>query len=171
MRMALKKWVFITGITLVLGPGGAWAQQGHDHGTGSPPTSGSGGVMSHHMPARPVQSAVVDGLKISVDVMGMGMHVQMQTMKGTPLPDTFDRKKGQAVMVMIESVATQKVVTDAEVTVTVVDPKGVATVAKAPWYGDHYGTGFGSEEDGTYRIRVEAVHGGIRRGAEFKHVE
>jgi hypothetical protein len=92
-------------------------------------------------------------------------------MKGFPLPDTFDRTVSQAIMVMIEAVDTKKVVKDAEVTVTVIGPKGETTTGKALWYGDHYGASFSSEEDGTYRILVAAVSNGVKREAEFKHIE
>jgi hypothetical protein len=172
--MVVKKWFVVFGFLFVFGIGEALAQNGHDHGAGAAAPSGNAGMMSHHnmsMAARPVQSITVDGLKISADVMGMGMHVQMQTMKGFPLPGTFDRTVSQAIMVMIEAADTKRVVKDAEVTVTVIGPMGETTTGKAPWYGDHYGASFSSDEDGTYRILVAAVGNGVKREAEFKHIE
>ncbi|MDA8124211.1 MAG: hypothetical protein M0009_03365 [Deltaproteobacteria bacterium] len=173
--MAVKKWFVVFGVLFVFGIGEALAQHGHDHGAAAAAPAGNAGMMMpHQMPltaVRSLQSATVDGLKISVDIMGMGMHAHMQEMKGTPLPATFDRSKGQAIMVTIEAADTKKVVKDAEVTVTVIGPKGETTTGKAPWYGDHYGASFGSDEDGTYRIVVAAVSNGVKREAEFKHIE
>ncbi len=171
MRRVVEKGIVTMGVLFVFGTGVAWAQHGHGAGTAAP--SGSAGMMSHtmSMAARPVQSATVDGLKLSVDVMGMEMHAPMQKMKGSPLPDTFDQTKSMAIMVMIESAQPPKTVKDADVAVTVVSPAGKTESEKAHWYGDHYGVSFEPEEVGTYRILVTAVSNGIKREAEFTHVE
>lgn len=116
---------------------------------------------SMSMAHRPLQSADLQGLKVSLDVMDMGMHVHMQGMKGNPVPDSYDAKRSQAIMFMIQSAATKETVKDAEVTVTITSPSGKKTIRRAPWCGDHYGQSFSPAEEGTYRIafRTNAKEG------------
>jgi hypothetical protein len=89
------------------------------------------------------------------------MHVHMQGMKGTPVPDTYDAKQSQAIMVMIKSLALKEIIKDANVTITIISPTGKQKTSSAPWCGDHYGQSFSPSEKGTYRIvlKIEGREG------------
>ncbi|MFA5180497.1 MAG: hypothetical protein WC405_04195 [Syntrophales bacterium] len=147
--------VIVLTASMILWSGVAVAQHGHNHGA-APAATSENQDMSHNMSMadRPVQTATVGGMKVTLDVMDMGMHVHMQGMKGNPVPDTYDSKQSQAIMVMINAVASKEIVKDATVTVTIVSPTGKKKTDKAPWYGDHYGASFSPSAQGTYKIIV-----------------
>jgi hypothetical protein len=152
----IMQWVIVLPALVILGYGIADAQHSHDHG--APPVAktdhqGMSDTMS--MAGRPIQSAIVEGLKVSLDVMDMGMHVHMQGMKRNPVPDTYDSKQSQAIMVMIQSTASKETVKDANVAITIISPTGEKKTSKALWCGDHYGESFSPSEKGTYRIIVK----------------
>ena len=150
----IMQWVIVLPASVILSYGIADAQ--HNHG------AAPAAQMEHHgmsnqmsMPDRPVQSATVEGLTVSLDVMDMGMHVQMQGMKRNPLPDWYDSKQSQAIMVMIQSIASKETVKDAYVLITIISPTGEKKTSKAPWCGDHYGASFSPSEKGTYQVVVK----------------
>jgi hypothetical protein len=150
------QWVIVLPASVILGYGIADAQHNHDH-SATPATQ-----MEHHdmsnqmsMPDRPVQSATIEGLKVSLDVMDMGMHVHMQGIKRNPMPDSYDSKQSQAIMVMIQSTASKETLKDADVAITIISPTGEKKTSKAPWCGDHYGVSFSPSEKGTYQIVVK----------------
>jgi len=148
------QWVIVLPASVILSYGIADAQ--HNHGA-SPAAKMEHSGKSHQMSMadRPVQSATVEGLKVSLDVMDMGMHVHMQGMKRNPVPDTYDSKQSQAIMVMIQSTASKETVKDADVEITIISPTGEKKTSKAPWCGDHYGESFSPSEKGTYQIVVK----------------
>ena len=166
----IMQGVIVLAASVILGYGIADAQHSHDHG--APPAAktdhqGMSDTMS--MADRPVQSATVQGLKVSLDVMDMGMHVHMQGMKRNPVPDTYDAKQSQAIMVMIQSTASKETVKDADVTITIISPTGEKKTSKAPWCGDHYGESFSPSEKGTYQVVVK-VEGREGKGeTSFKY--
>jgi hypothetical protein len=143
-------------ISMTLVSGLAFAQHNHNHDA-VPAAQVEHSGMSHQMSManRSVQSATIQGLKVSLDVMDMGMHVRMQGMKGNPVPDTYDSKQSQATMVMIQSTASKETVKDADVAITIISPTGEKKTSKALWCGDHYGESFSPSEKGTYQIVVK----------------
>ncbi len=162
--------VMVLAASVILGYGTAEAQHNHDHGA-APAANTEHQGMSHQMSManRPVQTANIQGMKVSLDVMDMGMHVHMQGMKGNPVPDTYDAGQSQAIMVMVHSLASKKIIQDAKVAVTIISPAGQKKTGKAPWCGDHYGESFSPSEKGAYRIVVE-VEGQEGKGkATFKY--
>lgn len=154
--------VVVLAASVILSYGMAFAQHNHDHGA-APAAKMEHQGMSHQMSMadRPVQTAEIQGMRVSLDVMDMRMHVHMQGMKGNPVPDTYDAKQSQAIMVMIKSLASKETIKDAKVTITIVSPTGKQKTSKAPWCGDHYGESFSPSEKGTYRIviKVEGQEG------------
>ena len=154
--------IVVLAASVILSYGMAEAQHNHNHGA-APAAKMEHQGMSHQMSMadRPVQVADIQGLRVSLDVMDMGMHVHMQGMKGNPVPDTYDAKQSQAIMVMIKSLASKETVKDADVTITIITPSGKEKTGKAPWCGDHYGESFTPSEKGTYQIviKVEGQEG------------
>jgi hypothetical protein len=150
------QFVILLAICLAFGTGQAFAQHNHDHGV-QPATKMEHQGMSHSMSMadRPIQSAIVQGLKVSLDVMDMAMHVHMQGMKGNPVPDSYDAQQSQAIMVMLQSTKSKETVKDADVVITLISPSGKEKISKAPWCGDHYGQSVSPSEKGTYKIRIK----------------
>lgn len=178
MNSKSVRTVALAGILVVFWFAVAFANSCHgggnssDHENAPVKASKNKGISHNHMAMmgqRPVQSVEIDGTRISLDVMDMGMHVHMQEMKQQHLPGTFDAKKSHAIMVMLKNLKSKEVVSDSTVSVTVVSPEGEIKTGNAPWYGDHYGESF-SPSKGEYRIRVKAVdETGKIREAEFKY--
>jgi hypothetical protein len=157
---------------LVIYSGIAFAQHNHDHGA-APAANMEHQGMSHKMSMadRPVQTAEIQGMKVSLDVMGMGMHVRMQGMKGNPVPDTYDAKQNEAIMVMIQSLASKETIKNADVAITIISPTGKKETNRVPWCGDHYGESFSPSEEGTYQIvvKVEGREGKGEVTFKYKH--
>ncbi len=147
--------------------GVAMAQHGHG-GSGGAAASGDqkGHSMSMSMKDRPVQSATVNGYKITLDVMDMSMHTSMQTMKGNAVGDS-DKAKSHAFMVVIQDTASKEIITDAKVTYTLISPSGAKEEGKLEWSGDHYGKGFEPKEKGAYQVQLQIESGGMTREAKF----
>lgn len=163
--------VMVFAASVIFSYGIAEAQHNHDHGA-APAAKMEHQGMSHQMSMadRPVQVADIQGMRVSLDVMDMGMHVHMQGMKGNPVPDTYDAKQSQAIMVMIKSLALKEIIKDANVTIAIISPTGKEKTSKAPWCGDHYGESFSPSEVGTYQILVEVEGQGEKGKATFKYV-
>ncbi|MEI8172672.1 MAG: hypothetical protein WCH07_04210 [Deltaproteobacteria bacterium] len=163
--------VIVLAAAMTFWSGAAIAQHAHDHGA-APDMKHQSKGMSHGMSManRPVQTATVNGLKIILDVMDMDMHVHMQSMKGFTLPDTFDQTKSQAIMIMIKKAsASQKIIKDADVTLTITGPTGEKKTSKLTWYGDHYGESFKTELQGAYQLLVKVEGNGLKGAAKFKY--
>src|SRR5512139_3466016 len=134
--MSAKTVNYVTGavmVFLVLFAGAAFAQHSPDHSDGAAPMQHGG--MSHDMSMmnRPIQSVTVKGVKITLDVMDMEMHMHMQGMKNNPVHDSFDQKQSHAIMVMLEDTATKKTIKDADVTITLTYPDGKKDTSKVAW--------------------------------------
>jgi len=167
----IMQGVMVLAASVILSYGTAEAQHNHNHGA-APAVKMEHQGMSHQMSMadRPVQVAEIQGMKVTLDVMDMGMHVHMQGMKGNPVPDTYDAKQSQAIMVMIKSLASEETIKDANVTITIISPTGKEKTSKAPWCGDHYGESFTPSEKGTYQILVQVEGQGGKGKATFTYV-
>ena len=121
------------------------------------------------MADRPVQNAIIQGRKVSLDVMDMGMHIHMQAMKGNPVPDSYDNKQSRAIMVMIRSIKSKETLKNADVEIQIISPKGKIITGTAPWFGDHYGQSFSPTEKGVYRIIVKVAGKEAKGAADFKY--
>jgi len=166
------QWIIILAICPTFWSVPAFAQHNHNHDHGAAPAARTEhGGMSHQMSMadRPVQTANVQGMKVSLDVMDMSMHIHMQGMKGNPVPDTYDARQSQAIMVLVQSLASREAIKDADVNITIISPTGKKEASKAPWYGDHYGKSFTPAEKGTYQMVIN-VEGREERGkTTFKY--
>ncbi|MHB8138155.1 MAG: hypothetical protein ACYDGO_07160 [Smithellaceae bacterium] len=160
----------VLAVSVILSYSTAQAQYNHNPGA-APAAKMEHQGMSHQMSMadRSVQVADIQGMRVSLDVMDMGMHVHMQGMKGNPVPDTYDAKQSQAIMVMIKSLASNETIKDTNVTITIISPTGKQKTSKAPWCGDHYGESFSPLEKGMYQIVIK-VEGQEGKGeAMFKY--
>lgn len=166
----IMQGVMVLAASVILSYGTAAAQHSHNHGA-APASKMEHQGMSHQMSMadRPVQVAEIQGMKVTLDVMDMGMHVHMQGMKGNPVPDTYDAKQSQAIMVMIKSLASKETIKDANVTITIISPAGKQKTSKAPWCGDHYGESFSPSEKGTYQMVITVVGPEGKGEAIFKY--
>lgn len=170
--MSARTVNYVTGAVMVflaLFAGAAFAQHSHDHSGGSAPMQHGG--MSHDMSMmnRPVQSATVKGVKITLDVMDMEMHMHMQGMKKNPVHSSFDQKQTHAIMVMLEDAASRKTIKDADVTIILTYPDGKKETSKVAWSSDHYGLGFSPAKNAIYGIQVDFDWKGVKREAAFKY--
>ena len=148
------QWILVLAMATTLGSVPAFAQ--HNHGA-APTAKMEHQGMSHQMSMadRPVQTVEIQGMKVTLDVMDMGMHVHMQGMKGNPVPHNYDAKQNRAIMVMIKSLASKETIKDADVAITIISPTDKQKASKAPWCGDHYGESFSPSEKGTYLIVIK----------------
>ncbi|MDP2853671.1 MAG: hypothetical protein Q8O28_05430 [Smithellaceae bacterium] len=166
----IMQGVVVLAASIILSYGIAQAQHNHNHGA-APAAKMEHQGMSHQMSMadRPVQTADIQGMKVTLDVMDMGMHVHMQGMKGNPVPDAYDAKQSQAIMVMIKSLASKETIKNADVTITIISPTGKGKISKAPWCGDHYGESFSPLEKGAYQIVIKVEDQERKGETTFKY--
>lgn len=126
----------------------------------------------HSMPMmmnRPVQTVNVEGMKVTLDVMDMSMHVGMQNMKGNPLQSSFDQSKSHAIMVTVEDTASKEILSDARVNYILTSPSGAKETGRLVWSGDHFGAGFSQQEKGAYQLHLRIQSGGMERETKFEY--
>jgi hypothetical protein len=164
-----KHLLFFLSFSLVFGfYGTAMAQHG-GHG-GSTSSSTEKGA-SHSMPAasQAVQSATVEGYKITFEVMDMSAHMSMPGMKGETQHGASDHSKSHALMVKVQDTASKEIISDAKVQYALVRPSGEKETGKLAWSGDHYAGTFSPKEKGTYQVQLKIESGGMERDANFKY--
>jgi len=147
--------------------GGAIAQHKHDHG-GPAPSSPIEQRQERSVKGGPLQSATVEGYKISFEVMDMSAHMSMPGMKGSSM-DAAAHSKTHALMLTVQDTASKEIISDAKVQYTLTSPAGGKETGKLEWSGDHYGGGFSPKEKGTYQVRIKIESGGMEREATFKY--
>ncbi len=173
---------FLAGMFVMAGAGVAIAQHGHG-GMGGMNMSGQGGMdMSGHgsssstqgssshmsMKDRPVQSNTVEGYKITLDVMDMNAHMNMQGMKGMTMKGA-DHEKSHEIMVTVQDTASREIISDAKVSYIILTPSGQKESGKLEWSGDYYGAGFSPKEKGNYQLQFVIESGGMERQAKFSY--
>jgi hypothetical protein len=114
------------------------------------------------------QSITVEGYKISFDVMDMSAHMAMPGMKGKAMHGA-EHSKSQAMMVTVQDTASKEIISDANVTYTIVSPSEKKETGKLEWSGDHYGANFSPKEKGAYLVQIMIQSGGMEREAKFQH--
>jgi hypothetical protein len=72
-------------------------------------------------------------------------------------------------MVMIEDTASKEIITDAQVTCTIVTPGGEKESGKLQWSGDHYGKGFEPKGKGAYQVQLKIESGRMEREAKLAY--
>ena len=140
---------------------------GHGHGGSSTP---SPGMASHETGVKSGsgQSITVEGYKISFDVMDMSAHMAMPGMKGKAMHGA-EHSKSQAMMVTVQDTASKEMISDANVTYTLISRSEKKETGKLEWSGDHYGANFSPKEKGAYRVQVMIQSGGMEREAKFRY--
>ncbi len=164
-----KHLLFLLSFLLVFSfSGWAMAQHGgHGGGTSSSPEKSA----SRPTPAasQAVQSATVEGFKITFEVMDMSAHMSMPGMKGASQQGASEHSKSHAIMVKVQDTASKEIISDAKVQYALIRPSGEKETGKLAWSGDHYATTFSPKEKGTYQVQLKIESGGMERDANFKY--
>ncbi len=160
--------ILLSGFLAAFIPGIAVAQ--HQHGHESPPAAPQKGT-SHdmHKADKPVQTATVEGLKISFEVMDMSAHMSMPGMKGSSQHGSSEHSKSHAIMVKVQDTASKEILSDAKVRYTLIRPSGEKETGNLVWSGDYYGGGFSPKEKGAYQVQLMIESGGMEREAKFTY--
>ena len=164
-----KHLLFFLSFLLVFSFSG-WAMAQHGgHGGGTSSSSEKG--TSHPMPAasQAVQSATVEGFKITFEVMDMSAHMSMPGMKGAGQHGASEHSKSHAIMVKVQDTASKEIISDAKVQYALLRPSGEKETGKLAWSGDHYAGAFSPKEKGTYQVQLKIESGGMERDADFKY--
>jgi hypothetical protein len=153
-------------LMVIFSSSGAVAQHKHDHGSVTAPSSPKGQEMS--MKAGSVQSATVEGYKVTFEVMDMSAHMNMPGMKGSSM-EAAAHAKSHALMVTVQDTVSKEIISDAKVQYVITAPGGSKESGALAWSGDHYEGGFGPKENGTYQIQIRVESGGMEREAKFQY--
>jgi hypothetical protein len=169
--------VFLSGLLVAVFSGAAMAQHGHGHGEAAmlAPEKAS----SHEMPmmSQTARSLIVEGYRITFEVMDMSAHMampgmkgmSMPAMKGSPQQGGHEQSKSHVIMVTVQDTASKEIISDARVTYTVLSPSGKKETGKLEWSGDYYGGGFSPKEKGSYQVQLMIESGGMEREAKFTY--
>lgn len=153
--MQRYRWLVFGFVVLgVLIPGGAGAQHGHGgHG------SGAGGM---NMDTREV---LVEGIKVTFQVMANAEHRKM--LKDMKMKDDIEEGTTHNVTVLLTDQSTQKEITDAAVSMKVVDPKGRDQIKGLKYEGSmkSYDAYFSLPERGKYELLLLVKTGDQKRTA------
>jgi hypothetical protein len=149
--------------------GGGWALAQHQHGHGTPPASADKKAASQTTPPSKSnsQSIMVEGMKITFEVMSMEEH--MQHLKTTQGHGQGDHSQTHSFMVTMQDIASKEILSDAKVQFTISSPQGGKETGKLTWSGDYYGGGFSPKDKGTYQIQLKIESNGMEREANFSY--
>ncbi|RPJ77057.1 MAG: hypothetical protein EHM15_00955 [Desulfobacteraceae bacterium] len=149
MKKVNRIYVIVAALFL-LTPTLSWAQHTHGHGS-------SGGDMK--MDTREV---LVDGLKVAFQIMANAEHRKM--LKDMKMKDDIEAGTTHNVTVTLTDPATQKPVTDAAVSMKVVDPTGKDQIKPLKYEGSmkSYDAYFNLPDKGKYELLV-LIRQGDRR--------
>jgi hypothetical protein len=111
-----------------------------------------------------VQSATVEGLMVTFEVMSMEEHMEMASM-----PSGSEHSKSHMIMVTLQDTASKEIVSDAKVGYAVIRPSGEKDTGKLVWSGDYYGGSFSPKEKGAYQVQLMIESGGMEREAKFTY--
>jgi hypothetical protein len=146
-------------------PAMAFAQHQHDHGGAS---TQPGNQSAPAQSKGSAQSMTIDGLKLTFEVMDMSAHMSMPGMKGNSMT-AMDHSQTHFLMVTVQDTTSKEIISDAEVTATILTPSGRKETARLDWSGDHYGKGFSPQEKGVYQVQLQIKSGGMEREAKFSY--
>ncbi len=145
-------WLALALVGVVwLAPGLAWAQ--HDH------RSGGGGMQ---MDTREV---LVEGLKVTFQIMANAEHRKM--LQDMNMQDDIEAGSTHNVSVVLTDQTTQKPISDAAVSLKVVDPQGQDQIKGLKFEGsmNSYDAYFNMPHAGRYEILVLVKTGKLKRTA------
>jgi hypothetical protein len=168
--MSIRTMNYVAGATLMfiaLLYSAAFGQHSHDHSGGSAPVQSEGLSSASSIMNRSVQSVIVKGVKITLDVMAMDTHMQMQGLK-KPGPGPVDQIPGHVIVVRLEDAASKKTIKYADVSIALTEPDGKRTRSRVTGSSGHYGLRFSPAKNVIYEIQVDVDWKGERREASFK---
>jgi hypothetical protein len=155
----------LSGLLMIFLAGAAVAQHQHDHGA-TPKAAAKPPEKSAEKER--IQSVTVEGLKVSLEVMDMSAHMGMPGMKASPQHGD-GRTQSHALMVTLQDTASKEIISDAQVSFSILGPSGKKENGKMEWSGDHYGAGFNPQEKGAYQVQLKIESGGMDREAKLSY--
>ncbi len=149
MKIMHRLYVIVAAL-FFLAPAPAWTQHTHGHGS-------SGGGMK--MDTREV---LVEGLKVTFQIMANAEHRKM--LKDMKMKDDIETDTTHNVTVTLTDPATQKPLTDAALSMKVVDPTGKDQIKRLKYEGSmkSYDAYFNLPDKGKYELLV-LIRQGDRR--------
>ena len=152
--MKKNKWLAL-GIAVVglLAPVLSSAQQTHSHGSSTD---------SMEMDTREV---LVEGIKVTFQIMANNEHRKM--LKDMKMKDDIEPGTTHNVTVILTDLATQKPITDAVVSMKVVDPSGKDQIKSLKYESSmkNFDVYFSMPEKGRYELLVIVKTGDVKRKA------
>jgi len=155
----------LSGFLMIFFGGAALAQHQHDHGATPKPATKP---LEKSAEKASIQSVTVEGLKVSLQVMDMTAHMNMPGMKGASQHGA-GHSQSHALMVTLQDTASKEIISDAQVSFSILGPSGKKENGKLDWSGDHYGAGFSPQEKGLYQIQLKIEGGGMEREAKLSY--
>jgi hypothetical protein len=149
---------------LILSAGAVFGQYKHDHGAISAPKP-SGRETARES----VQSATVEGLKVTFEVMNMGEHMKHMAKEKTAAHGETQHSQSHMLMVTLQDTVSKEIIADARVSFSILGPSGQKENGKMEWSGDNYGGGFSPREKGTYQVELKIESGGMEREAKLSY--
>lgn len=148
-----NKWAVVIILCHFLLPALVSAQHTHGHGS-------SGGSMK--MDTREV---MVDGLKVTFQIMSNTEHRKM--LKEMKMKDDIEAGTTHNVTVILTDQTTQKPITDASVSMKVVDPKGKDQIKSLKYEGSmqSYDAYFNMPAKGRYELLILVKAGDLKKTA------
>lgn len=147
--------------------GWAGAQHQHGHGASPAPAGKTPATMKAPASKTGVQSVVIEGFRITFEVMSMEEH--MKHLKATQAHGEGDHMKTHSLMVMVQDTISKEIISDARVRYTIISPAGRKETGNLTWSGDHYGGGFSPKEKGSYQVQIRIESGGMEKEAKFTY--
>ncbi len=152
------QWLALAaGVVGMLIPGYSWAQHSHGHGSGA-------GSMK--MDTREV---LVEGIKVTFQVMANAEHRKM--LKDMKMKDDIEPGTTHNVTVVLTDPTTQKEITDAAVSMKVVDPLAKDQIKSLKYESSmkSYDAYFSMPEKGKYELLVLIKTGDQKRTAGINY--
>lgn len=150
-------WLLGFGVLGMLIPAFAWAQHSHGHGSGA-------GSMK--MDTREV---LVEGIKVTFQIMANAEHRKM--LKDMKMKDDIEPGTTHNVTVVLTDPSTQKEITDAAVSMKVVDPRAKDQIKNLKYESSmkSYDAYFSMAEKGKYELLVLIKTGDQKRTAGINY--
>ena len=158
--------LLLSGFVSVFLSGASLAQHQHDHGGAARPSAKPSGKSAEK---GSVQSATIEGFKITFEVMDMSAHMAMPGMKAPH--GSAEHSKSHVQMITLQDTASKEIISDAKVQYTLTSPSGAKETGRLEWSGDHYGVSFSPQEKGTYQMVLKIESGGMEREAKFQYMK
>ena len=143
---------FLLFLMLLTGPDLVLAQHGHD-------------TPSHDMGGMKTQDVLVEGMLVSFSVMANADHLKM--LKDMKMDPTIEAGTTHNITVVLKNQQTQQVVTDAAVSMRIVDPSGKDQIKPLKFEAsmNSYDAYFNMTAKGKYQILILVKQGDQKKTA------